>query len=211
MELWNILAKIINYDELSDEKLVILAQANDQIAMEHIINKYAGFVKTRSGPFFLAGAEREDLIQEGMIGLYEAIKSYNDSKKASFKTFAGVCIVRRMITAVKFSTRKKNTPLNHYVSIHGTDKDTGWDSTFGKLVDLKNVNPESILIEKESAKGMELEISKLLSNFENEVLNLYLSGMSYKEIAARLGRESKAVDNALTRIKKKIENHISEV
>lgn len=198
-----------NYDALPDEQVVLLAQNGDQTAMEYLVAKYTGFVKKRSGPYFLAGAEREDLVQEGLIGLYKAIKSFDANKRASFKTFAEVCIVRQMITAVKLSTRKKNGPLNHYISIHGANGDAAENDTSDMLEDLKNVNPESILIDKEAAEGMEFEISKLLSKFENQVLGFYLSGASYKEIAAYLNKEPKAVDNALTRIKNKTEKYIA--
>lgn len=210
MGLRKALAKNVDFKNLSDEQVVSLAQAGDQKAMEYIVGKYTGFVKKRSGPYFLAGAEREDLIQEGLIGLYKAVKSFDGRKRANFKTFAEVCIVRQMITAVKTSTRKKNNPLNHYVSIHGTDSSTAEDNVqHDYFIDLKNINPESIMIEKEDAQGMEFEISKLLSDFENKVLSFYLSGVSYKEIAAYLSKPPKAVDNALTRIKKKIEMYIA--
>ena len=209
MGLRKTLAKNVEFKEFSDEQVVSLAQAGDTSAMEHIVSKYTEFVKKRSGPYFLAGAEREDLIQEGLIGLYKAVKSFDGGKRANFKTFAEVCIVRQMITAVKTSTRKKNNPLNHYISIHGTDNGTVEDNVYDKFIDSQNINPESIMIEKENARGMEFEISKLLSDFENKVLGFYLSGVSYKEIAAYLNKEPKAVDNALTRIKKKIEKYIA--
>lgn len=200
----------INFSELSDEQVVSLAQAGNQAAMEYIVSKYTQFVRVRSGPYFLAGAERDDLIQEGLIGLYKAVRSFDSGKRANFKTFAEVCIVRQMITAVKSSTRKKNRPLNHYISIHGTDRDVADEDRCEVFVDLQNVNPEIIMIEKENVEGMEFEISKLLSDFENKVLSHYLSGASYKEIAACLNKEPKAVDNALTRIKRKIEQYIAE-
>ncbi len=202
------LANNVNYNELPDEQVVLLARKGDQKAMEYIVGKYTSFVKMRSGPYFLAGAEREDLVQEGLIGLYKAIKSFDGAKCASFKTFAEVCVVRQMITAVKSSTRKKNSPLNHYISIHDSSRDCEEIGFFPALEDMQNINPESIMIEKETARGMEFEISRLLSSFENRVLALYLQGMPYKEIASQLEREPKAVDNALTRIKKKIEGYI---
>ncbi len=199
----------LSYNKMTDEQVVALAKSGDQNAMEYIVSKYTGFVKMRSVPYFLAGAERDDLVQEGLIGLYKAIKSYDSGKRANFKTFAEVCVVRQMISAVKSSTRKKNSPLNHYVPIHGTENDTA-ETIHDAFVDLKNQNPEHIMIEKETVKGMEFEINKLLSDFENEVLGLYLSGVSYKKIAASLGREPKAVDNALSRIKKKLEKHLAD-
>ena len=209
MGLIRALANNVNYNELSDEQVVLLAREGDQEAMEYIVGKYTSFVKMRSGPYFLAGAERDDLVQEGLIGLYKAIKSFDGTKCASFKTFAEVCVVRQMITAVKSSTRKKNSPLNHYISIHDSSRDSEGTGFFPMLEDMHNVNPESIMIEKETARGMEFEINRLLSDFENQVLALYLQGMPYKEIASQLEREPKAVDNALTRIKKKIEGYIA--
>lgn len=200
------LENIINYEALTDEKVVILAQNGDKRAVEYIVGKYKGFVEIRSIPYYMAGGERDDLVQEGLIGLYKAIKSYSKEKNANFKTFAEICVVRQMISAVKSSTRKKNSPLNHYVSIHIPEDEL--DTISSKLVDIKNKNPESMLIEKEAADGMQNKIFSVLSDFESLVLNYYLSGISYKEIAKILGKTAKAVDNALFRIKKKIEKYI---
>lgn len=195
-----------NYEKLTDEEIVALAQSGDKGAAEYIVGKYKDFIEVRSLPYFMAGGERDDLIQEGFIGLYKAIKSYRDDKLANFKTFAEVCIVRQMISAVKSSTRKKNSPLNHYVSIHTSDDEP--DTISLKLVDVKNTNPESLIIEKEAAQGMKNKINSVLSDFESEVLGYYLSGLSYKEIADFINKSPKAVDNALFRIKKKIEKYI---
>jgi len=198
------------FETMSDEQVVSLAQSGDNDAMDYIVSKYAAFVKMRSGSYFLPGAEKDDLVQEGFIGLYKAIKSFDCDKRAQFKTFAGVCIIRQMITAVKSSTRKKNKPLNHYISIHDQDSSGNDMQEYRMYADVNNVNPESIMIEKENVEDMELEISKLLSDFENNVLSLYLNGASYKKIAHRLGREPKAIDNALSRIKKKIEKYLAD-
>lgn len=203
------LANQVDYEKLSDEQNVLLAQAGDEAAMEYIVGKYAAFVRLRSGPYFLAGADKDDLVQEGLIGLYKAVKSYSAERRACFKTFAEVCVVRQMITAVKSSTRKKNHPLNHYVSINAPGGDAQEEGGFAAFEDLKNGNPESIMIEKENARGMASEISALLSAFELKVLELYLSGISYKKIAAHLNKDPKAVDNALQRIKKKTEKYIT--
>lgn len=196
----------INYEELKDEEVVALAQNGDKRAVDFILNKYKDFVEIRSLPYFMAGGERDDLVQEGLIGLYKAIKSYTDERKANFKTFAEICVVRQMISAVKSSTRKKNSPLNHYISIHVPEDEM--DTISGKLIDIKNSDPESMLIEKEAADGMQDKINSILSDFEAEVLGYYLSGISYKEIAESIGKPAKAVDNALCRIKKKIEKYI---
>lgn len=196
----------INYEAMTDEEVVALAQEGDTHASDFIVNKYKSFVEIRSIPYFMAGGERDDLVQEGLIGLYKAIKSYTKDKKANFRTFAEICVVRQMISAVKSSTRKKNTPLNHYVSIHIPSEE--FDTISKNLVDVKNLNPESILIERESAQGIEKQIYSVLSDFESEVLGYYLSGISYKEIADIIKKPAKAVDNALFRIKKKIEKYI---
>ena len=200
------LKNIVNYEALTDEQVVFLAQDGDKGAIDFIVGKYKGFVEIRSIPYFMAGGEREDLVQEGLIGLYKAIKSYSKDKNANFKTFAEICVVRQMISAVKSSTRKKNSPLNHYISIHTSEDEA--DTISAKLVDVKNSNPESMVIEQEAADGIESKIFSVLSDFETEVLGYYLSGLSYKEIAKLLEKTPKAVDNALFRIKKKIEKYI---
>ncbi len=196
----------INYANLTDEEIVNLAQLGDKSATEYIVGKYKELVEIRSAPYFMAGGDREDLIQEGLLGLYKAVKTYDSNRRANFKTFAEICVVRQMISAVKSATRKKNIPLNHYVSIHTSNDET--DAIAIKLVDSKNQNPENIVIEKESAKGMESKINSVLSDFESQVLDYYLLGISYREIAQIIGKTPKAVDNALFRIKKKIEKYI---
>ncbi len=195
-----------SYDTMTDEEIVVYAQSGDKQAEGYIVNKYKSFVEARSVPYFIAGAERDDLVQEGLIGLYKAVKSYNGTKGANFKTFAEVCVVRQIITAVKTSTRKKNSPLNHYVSIHLSEDEV--DVISQKLVDTKHKDPESIMIEREAAQGMENRINGILSDFEAEVLGYYISGISYKEIADIIGKTPKAVDNAMCRIKKKISKYV---
>ena len=196
----------INYTNLTDEEIVELAHQGDKSATEFLVGKYRELVEIRSAPYFMAGGDRDDLIQEGLLGLYKAIKTYNKDRRANFKTFAEICVVRQMITAVKRATRKKNIPLNHYVSIHTSSDET--DAIAIKLVDSSNQNPENIVIEKEAAKGMESKINSVLSDFESEVLGYYLLGISYRDIAQMIGKTPKAVDNALCRIKKKIEKYI---
>ncbi|MBQ4086895.1 MAG: RNA polymerase sporulation sigma factor SigH [Clostridia bacterium] len=201
----------VNYEAMTDEDLVLLAQRGDEAAMRLIVDRYESFVKMRSGPYFIAGAAEEDLLQEGRIGLYKAVRSYESDKKAGFKTFAELCIVRQMISAVKTSTRKKNQPLNRYVSVHTVSRDGDEEqeeNRYDSMEDPKNGNPESIMIEKEDARGMASEINALLSEFEYQVLGLYLEGMSYRSIAAYMKKDPKAVDNALQRIKKKVEKYL---
>ena len=185
---------------------MIFVSEGDSEAEEVLAARYLRLVRACARPLFLAGGDSEDLIQEGTFGLLSAIRRYKPDGEASFKTFAEVCVVRQMITAVKTSTRKKNSPLNHYISIHTSSDEI--DSVSGKLVDSKNVNPESIVIERESAIGIKSKIDSVLSDFESEVLRYYLSGISYKKIASYIGKSPKAVDNALCRIKKKIEKYI---
>ena len=207
------MADKINYDAITDENLVRMAQNGDEYAMHVIVDRYEPFVKMRSGPYFIAGAGEDDLIQEGRIGLYKAVRSYNAERNAAFKTFAELCIVRQIISAVKISTRKKNQPLNRYVSVHAISHDGDEEqeeNKYDSMEDPKNPNPESILIEKEDAFGMASEINALLSEFEYQVLNLYLGGMSYREIAAYMEKDPKVVDNALQRIKKKVEKYLGE-
>ncbi len=199
--------KQVDYTVLDDEEIVLLAQKGDKNAMDFIAEKYEPFVHLRSGPYFLAGAEKDDLVQEGFIGLYKAIMSFDAEKRAGFKTFAGVCIVRQMITAVKTSTRKKNHPLNYYVSIHGTD-DGGDTVGLEFFEDPRNLNPENIVIERENVEDFVTAVSALLSDFERRVLTLYLSGISYREIAEYLQKTPKTVDNALSRVKRKIEKYL---
>ena len=194
------------YKKMTDEQIVVLAQKGDKFAVDYMLVKYKDFVEMRSIPYYMAGGERDDLVQEGLIGLYKAIKSYSEEKRANFKTFAEICVVRQMISAVKSSTRKKNNPLNHYVSIHVPEDEL--DTISGKIVDVKDNNPESMIIERESAQGMRSKIDSVLSDFESEVLGYYLAGISYKKIAEHIGKPAKSVDNALSRIKKKIEKYI---
>ncbi len=194
-------------DELSDEELVSLAQQNDKQALEIILARYKSLVYSKSGPYFLAGADDDDIIQEGFIGLYKAVMDFDGNRLPFFKVFAGVCVTRRIITAVKAAARKKHQPLNSYVSL---DKNTYDDESD---IPLQNVlvfdelqNPEAILIDRENVDGMEYKISKALSAFEMEVLLYYTEGISYQEIADRLGKDAKSVDNAVQRIKKKLKN-----
>lgn len=195
-------------NKLSDEELVRLAQNGNSEAMEKIISGYKGLVYSKAKPYFLAGAEEEDIIQEGLIGLYKAVKSFDGSRFPYFKVFAGVCVSRHIITAVKTAARKKHIPLNSYVSL---DKNV-YDENERPLMDIvditsveKHQNPETILIDRENIDGMEYKINKALSKLELQVLVYYLEGQSYQKIADLLGKDVKSVDNAIQRIKKKVE------
>ncbi len=192
--------------ELSDEEVVLLAQNGSEEALEHIIIRYRNFVYQKANKFFLVGSERDDLVQEGMIGLYEAVKAFCDGK-TSFRSFAGICVRRQMISAIKTATRNKHKPLNSYISLN--NEDFSCDSTTS-LIDSPNApqNPEAIVIDKENLDGIETKIANALSKLELEVLMHYLNGLSYQEIAAAIGKEVKSVDNAIFRVKRKIENAI---
>ena len=187
------------YSEKSDEELVLLAKVGDVTATEMLVNRYRNFAKTCSKSYFLVGADREDVVQEGMIGLYKAIVSFQADKEVSFKTFAMLCIKRQIISAVKMSTRQKHQPLNAYVSLN----DEGGTGDSGCL-SVSGADPEKLVIEVETVAVTHKQIDELLSPFEAEVLMYHLNGVSYGKIAERLGREPKAVDNALQRIKHKV-------
>ncbi len=189
----------------SDEELAVLAKGDDAFAMEILVERYKVFVRSCSQSYFLMGADREDIIQEGMIGLYKAIMSFQAEKEASFKTFACLCIKRQILTAVKMSARKKHLPLNTYVSIHKEESGALFLEHIGYTGKTHSENPEQLIIEQEDMKDAQDQIDKVLSAFEAEVLIHHLAGVPYGEIASRLGRDAKAVDNALQRIKRKIE------
>ncbi|MDY3972417.1 MAG: RNA polymerase sporulation sigma factor SigH [Clostridia bacterium] len=200
-----------NLDNLTDEQLVRIAQSGDDEALEAILSRYKNLVYSKSKPYFLAGADDDDIIQEGFIGLYKAVKDFDADRFPFFKVFAGVCVTRHIITAVKAASRKKHQPLNSYVSL---DKNTYDDDSDTTLLDVMAFNelqdPEAILIDRERVDGMEYKINKVLSKLETEVLVCYLEGLSYSEIAAKLGKDTKAVDNAIQRIKKKLENALRD-
>ena len=194
--------------DLSDEEVVLIAQSGDNHALEHIIIRYRNFVYSKAKKLFLIGSDQDDLIQEGMIGLYEAVKSFKN-EKASFKSFAGICVRRQMISAVKSATRNKHKPLNSYISLDKNVYDQDTDAAF--ITSISNnspQNPESIVIDKEDFDGIESKINNTLSKLELNVLMLYLDGYSYQQIADKIEKDVKSVDNAIQRIKKKIESII---
>ena len=200
-----------NLEELTDEQLVDAAQRGVGEALETIMSRYKRLVYAKSKPYFLAGADDDDIVQEGLIGLYKAVKDFDAKRFPFFRAFAGICVTRRILTAVKAASRKKHQPLNSYVSL---DKSTYDDDSDTGLLDVISVNtlqdPEAILIDRENVDGMEYKINKVLSKLETEVLVCHLEGMSYSEIAERVGKDTKAVDNAVQRIKKKLESALRE-
>lgn len=188
--------------KLSDEEVVELAKSGSEEAYGHIIARYRNLVYKKAKTYFIKGADEEDLVQEGMIGLYKAVKDFSP-ERSSFAAFAKLCVSRNMLTAVKNSLRNKHIPLNSYVSLDGTDE--SGDGCIRELADdTVSANPEDILIDRENFDGITCKINRLLSKLELEVLALYLDGRSYREIAGILEKEPKAVDNAVQRIRKKI-------
>ena len=177
--------------------------------MEYLLNKYKNFVLSKARYYFLAGADKEDLIQEGMIGLYKAVRDFQPDKQVSFRVFAELCITRQVITAVKSASRRKHQPLNAYVSLNRLVFDEESDRTMMDLVkSTRESNPEEILISREDVGALERNLLGNLSELEKKVLTLYLGGKSYQEIAEILDRPVKSIDNALQRIKTKLEKHL---
>lgn len=193
-------------NEISDEEIVLKAKHGNKLAQEKIINKYEQFVKNKAKSYFLIGADKEDIYQEGMIGLYKAIRDFNPDKLTSFRGFAELCITRQIITAIKTATRQKHIPLNTYVSLNKPMYEEESDRTLLDVIEGLTVSdPEELIIGREEVKHIENEISKVLSELELEVLMSYLDGKSYQEIACDLDRQAKSIDNALQRVKKKLE------
>jgi len=197
--------------DLIDEEVVIRARAGEIEAVEYLMNKYKNFVKAKARSYFLIGADKEDIIQEGMIGLYKAIRDYQSDKLSSFRAFAELCITRQIITAIKTATRQKHIPLNSYVSLNKPIFDEDSDRTLLDVIsEQSTVNPEDLIIGREEMGTIEGKLGDVLSELEWEVLTAYLEGQSYQEMAADLNRHIKSVDNALQRVKRKLENYLEE-
>lgn len=201
--------EIIDNSQQDEYDIVLKASKGDKIALEYIIKKYKNFVKAKAKSYFLIGADKEDIIQEGMIGLYKAIRDFDGNKTNSFKCFADICITRQIITAIKTATRQKHIPLNSYVSLNKPIYDEESERTLLDIIATSIVSdPEELIISKEELKHIESKINELLSELEQEVLELYLNGKSYQYIADRLQRDVKSIDNALQRVKRKLEKHL---
>ncbi|MDR5659932.1 RNA polymerase sporulation sigma factor SigH [Serpentinicella sp. ANB-PHB4] len=198
--------------EIVDENVVLAAKNGNVQAQDLIIKNYKNFVRAKARSYFLIGADREDIIQEGMIGLYKAIRDYRADKLTSFRAFAELCITRQIITAIKTATRQKHIPLNSYVSLNKPIYDEESDRT---LLDIlsghKVTDPEELIICREELMTMEDKIGDVLSELELKVLMLYLQGRSYQEIAKDLKRHVKSIDNALQRVKRKLEKYLETV
>lgn len=191
---------------MADEEICLLAQQTDGIALEYLLNQYKNFVRSRARSYFLIGADHEDIVQEGMIGLYKAIRDFKPDKLSSFRAFAELCVTRQIITAIKTATRQKHIPLNSYVSLNKPIFDEDSDRTLLDVISEGRItNPEDLLIGQEELSSIESRIGEMLSDLEWEVLTAYLDGRSYQEIAVDLGRHVKSIDNALQRVKRKME------
>ncbi|MCR4945240.1 MAG: RNA polymerase sporulation sigma factor SigH [Clostridium sp.] len=198
-----------NYSEFEgklDEEIVLEAKYGNIRAQEYLITKYENFVKAKAKSYFLIGADKEDIYQEGMIGLYKAIRDFKPDKLTTFKAFAELCVRRQIITAIKTATRQKHIPLNTYVSLNKPIYEEESERTLlDVLSGLKITDPEELVIGQEQMEYIEREIEKTLSDLEMEVLTSYLDGKSYQEIACDLNRQAKSIDNALQRVKRKLE------
>lgn len=197
------------YNKMSDEELVAIYHQGDNEAADYIVEKYKNLVRKKARAYYLSGGDNDDLLQEGMIGLYKAIRDYRSKEDTLFMTFASLCIARQIRSAVTMSNRKKNTPLNTYISLDTpvTD-DYGDDAVLSDVIAAEDVlNPEELFIDKEQRTMLECELGSSLSRFETQVMELYVEGLSYNQIAGILNKTPKAVDNAIQRIKSKL-NHI---
>lgn len=211
LELKAKIAEDFSYVSMLDEEVVECAKNGDTKALEYLIGKYKNFVKAKARTYFLIGADREDIIQEGMIGLYKAIRDFREDKLSSFRAFAELCITRQIITAIKTATRQKHIPLNSYVSLNKPVFDEESDRTLMDVLSVSSIsNPEELMINREDYQTMENEVFKVLSCLELEVLSLFLKGRTYIEIAVDLNRQVKSIDNALQRVKRKLEKYYDE-
>lgn len=200
-----------DYDSMMDEDIVEFARDGSTVALEYLINKYKNFVRAKARSYFLIGADREDIIQEGMIGLYKAIRDFRSDKLSSFRAFAELCITRQIITAIKTATRQKHIPLNSYVSLNKPIYDEDSDRTLLDVISGSKVtDPEELIISREEFGDIEEKMGEILSDLEWKVLMAYLDGKSYQEIAVDLNRHVKSIDNALQRVKRKLERYLDQ-
>ena len=200
------------FENMADEEVVRLAQQDgDGAALEYLLNKYKNFVRTKARSYFLIGADHEDIVQEGMIGLYKAIRDYREDRLSSFRAFAELCITRQIITAIKTATRQKHIPLNSYISLNRPIYEEDSDRTLLDVItEDAPSNPEEMLIDREDLSVIEGRIGSMLSELEKQVLIRYIEGKSYVEISEEMNRHVKSVDNALQRIKRKLQKYLDE-
>ncbi|MBQ6348391.1 MAG: RNA polymerase sporulation sigma factor SigH [Clostridia bacterium] len=200
-----------DFDSMTDEQVVILAQETDGPALEYLLNKYKNFVRTKARSYFLIGADHEDIVQEGMIGLYKAIRDYKAERLSSFRAFAELCVTRQIITAIKTATRQKHIPLNSYISLNKPIYEEDSDRTLLDVITEEGMsNPEEMIIDREDLSVIEGKIGQMLSDLEKDVLVRYMEGKSYVEIAEEMHRHVKSIDNALQRIKRKLLKYLEE-
>ena len=200
-----------DFDCMTDEQVVILAQETDGPALEYLLNKYKNFVRTKARSYFLIGADHEDIVQEGMIGLYKAIRDYKAERLSSFRAFAELCVTRQIITAIKTATRQKHIPLNSYISLNKPIYEEDSDRTLLDVITEEGMsNPEEMIIDREDLSVIEGKIGQMLSDLEKDVLVRYMEGKSYVEIADEMHRHVKSIDNALQRIKRKLLKYLEE-
>ena len=198
------------YDGYSDEDLLAHIRSNEgDEALDYLINKYRNFVRSKARSYFLIGADREDIVQEGMIGFFKAIRDYREDKLSSFRAFAELCVTRQIITAIKTATRQKHIPLNSYVSLNKPIYDEDSDRTLLDVLSGARISdPEELVISREEFVDIEQKMEEILSDLEWRVLMSYLDGKSYQEIAVDLHRQVKSIDNALQRVKRKLEKYM---
>ena len=192
------------FQPMTDEDVAVLAQQGDGQALAYLLNKYKNFVRSKARSYFLIGADHEDIVQEGMIGLYKSIRDFQPSRLASFRSFAELCVKRQIITAIKAATRQKHVPLNSYVSLNKPLYDEESDRTLLDVIEGRVTNPEDLYISQEDLSRIQSQISEVLSDLERQVLDAFMDGKSYQEIAELLGRHVKSIDNALQRVKRKL-------
>nr|WP_122013069.1 RNA polymerase sporulation sigma factor SigH [Maliibacterium massiliense] len=207
----NLTSEKKQYDCLSDEEIVRLVQAGDADAEEYLFGRYKNFVRSKARSYFLIGADYDDIMQEGMIGMHKAMRDFKPDKLASFRAFAELCITRQIITAIKTATRQKHIPLNFYVSLNKPIYEEESERTLMDVISGSKVtNPEELFISQEDLSNIETKLREFSSDLEWEVLTSYLQGRSYQEIARDMGRHVKSIDNALQRIKRKLEKYLQE-
>ena len=200
---------VLHFERLTDEGLVEQVHLGNTDALDFLISKYRLFVKAKARSYFLVGADKEDIIQEGMIGLYKAIRDFREDKLASFRAFAELCITRQIITAIKTATRQKHIPLNSYVSLDKPIYDEESERTLMDIITSPiSDDPEYLMINREDYVYLEQKMGEVLSELEQQVLVRYLEGQSYNEISEELNRHVKSIDNALQRVKRKLERHL---
>jgi RNA polymerase sporulation-specific sigma factor len=198
------------YSDIDDEQLIVrIHDGGEDDIIDHIMNKYKDLVRRKAASMYILGADRDDLIQEGMIGLFKAVRDYDSGRDASFSTFAELCISRQMYSAIKSLNRKKHAPLNSYISIYASREDQGDEASLEETLESdSNLIPEQYVIDMENVRDLEDVINRELSELERQVLDLYITGMSVKKISAVLGRDEKSTDNAMQRIRNKLKRFI---